>query len=160
MTQTGAITESAEARVKTLGLQVAPMSRPLASYVPFVRTGNLVYVSGQVPTRDGKPIWTGKVGREVPLEEAKKAARQTVVQLLSILREAAGSLDNVTRIVRVTAHTNAAPGFTDVHVVANGASDLLVEVFGDAGRHSRMALGAAELPLNVPFALDVIAEIR
>lgn len=161
MPETKTVAATPEARVKELGLTLPPVGRPLASYVPFVKTGNLVYISGQVPVRDGKPLFTGKVGRDVDIAKAQEAARTVTLQALAILREAAGgSLDRIVRIVRLVGHVNAAPGFTDVHVVTNGASDLFVQVFGDAGRHSRLALGAAELPFNVPFELDIIAEVR
>jgi enamine deaminase RidA (YjgF/YER057c/UK114 family) len=149
-----------EEQVKKLGIVLPVPPKPLASYVPFVKTGNLVFVAGQIPTRDGKPVFTGKVGKDVTLKQAQEAAGICVQNALAILKEAAGSLDRVKRIVRLVGHVNCAPGFTDVHVVTNGASDLMVAVFGEAGKHSRLALGAAELPLNVPFELDVVAEIQ
>jgi enamine deaminase RidA (YjgF/YER057c/UK114 family) len=149
-----------EARLRELGLTLPPVAKPLASYVPYVRTGSLVFVAGQIVAKDGKAVVAGKVGREVTVEQAKQNAQTCVLQALAILKEAAGGLDRVVRIVRTVNHVNAAPGFTDVHVVANGASDLLQQVFGERGRHSRVSLGAAELPLNVPFELEVVAEVR
>lgn len=146
--------------LKRLGLTLPPAPKPVASYVPYVRTGNLLFVSGQIPLRDGKPAFTGKVGKELAVPQAQEAARLCVLNALAIVQDATGSLDRVRRIVRVVGHVAAAPGFTDVHLVTNGASDLLVQVFGDKGKHSRLALGAAELPLNVPFELDVIAEVQ
>lgn len=150
---------SPETQLQTLGVKLPPAPKPLASYVPYVRTGSLVFVAGQIPLRDGKAAFTGKVGKDLSLAQAQEAAVLCVHNALAILRDACGSLDRVKRIVWVVGHVNCAPGFTDVHLVTNGASDFLVKVFGEAGRHSRLALGAAELPLNVPFELDVIAEV-
>ncbi|HEX9816608.1 MAG TPA: RidA family protein [Candidatus Thermoplasmatota archaeon] len=148
-----------EQQLKKLGIKLPAPPKPLASYVPFVKTGNLVFVAGQIPTRDGKPAFTGKVGKELTVAQAQEAAVICVHNALAILKQAAGSLDKVKRIVRVVGHVNCAPGFTDVHIVTNGASDVFALVFGENGKHSRLALGAAELPLNVPFELDVIAEV-
>ena len=148
-----------EQQLKKLGIRLPPTPKPLASYVPFVKTGNLVFIAGQIPTKDGKPAFTGKVGKELTVAQAQEAAVLCVHNALAILKEAAGSLDKVKRIVRVVGHVNCAPGFTDVHIVTNGASDLLALVFGENGKHSRLSLGAAELPMNVPFELDVIAEV-
>lgn len=148
-----------EQQIQKLGINLPSAPKPLASYVPFVKTGNLVFIAGQIPTKDGKPAFTGKVGKDLTVGQAKDAAALCVHNALAILKEAAGSLDKVKRIVRVVGHVNCAPGFTDVHIVTNGASDLLGLVFGERGKHSRLSLGAAELPLNVPFELDVIAEV-
>lgn len=152
-------TQTPEARLKELGYTLPSPPKPVASYVPFVRTGNLLFISGQVPMKDGKPAYTGKVGDQLDVETAQEAARLCVINALSIARSALSDLSRVKHVVRAVGHVAAADGFTDVHVVTNGASDLLVEVFGDAGRHSRLALGAAELPLNVPFELDLILEV-
>lgn len=148
-----------EQRLATLGLVLPPAPKPVASYVPYVRTGSLVYVSGQIPLRDGKPAFVGRVGGELTLAQGQEAARICALNALAILKDAVGDLRKVRRIVRVAGHVAAARGFSDVHLCTNGASDLLVEVFGDRGRHSRLALGAAALPLNVPFELDVVAEV-
>lgn len=148
-----------EQQIKNLGIKLPPAPKPVASYIPFVKTGNLVFIAGQIPTKDGKPAFTGKVGKELTVAQAQEAAVLCVHNALAVLKEAAGSLDKIKRIVRVVGHVNCAPGFTDVHVVTNGASDLLALVFGENGKHSRLSLGAAELPLNVPFELDVIAEV-
>lgn len=145
--------------LRRLGLRLPPAPKPVASYVPYVRTGNLVFVSGQIPLKEGKPAFTGKVGKDLTVPQAQEAARLCVLNSLAIVQDAVGSLEKVRRIVRVVGHVAVAPGFTDVHVVTNGASDLLVEIFGDKGRHSRLALGAAELPLNVPFELDLVCEV-
>lgn len=160
MTSASTTQATPENRIQQLGLTLPAAPKPVASYVPYVRTGNLVFVSGQIPLRDGKPAFTGKVGPGLPVAQAQEAARLCVLNALAILKDAAGGdLRRVRRIVRVVGHVAVDGGFSDVHVVTNGASDLLVQVFGESGRHSRLALGAAELPLNVPFELDLIAEL-
>ena len=149
----------AEDRLTELGLDLPASTPPLASYVPVVVTGNLAFVSGQVAIEDGTPMWTGHVGAEVSLEEASQAARRCALQALGILRSELGSLDKVRRIVKLTVWVASAPGFTDQPKVANGASDLLQEVFGEAGRHARAAVAAPELPLGVPVEVELVAEV-
>ncbi|MEX2458927.1 MAG: RidA family protein [Actinomycetota bacterium] len=149
----------AEDRLAELGLELPASTPPLASYVPVVVSGNLAFVSGQVPIDSGTPMWTGHVGAEVSLEEANQAARRCALQALGVLRAELGSLDTVRRIVKLTVWVASAPGFTDQPKVANGASDLLQEVFGDAGRHARAAVAAPELPLGVPVEVELIAEV-
>lgn len=151
---------SAEAQLKVLGLQLPPAPKPLASYVPAVRTGNLVYLAGQGPLLAGKPTVTGKLGADLTEEEGYKAARTTMLVLLAALREQIGSLDRVRRIVKLTGWVNSAPGFTRQPWVINGASDLLVQIFGDAGKHARSSLSANELPLNIPVEIEIIAEVE
>ena len=151
---------SPEARIKALGIELPPAPKPIASYVPAVRTGNLVYLAGQGPLSGGKPTVTGKVGRELTEEEGAKAARTTVTILLSVLRAEIGSLDRVVRIVKVVGFVNSAPGFTRQPWVMNGASDLLVEIFGEAGRHARSSVGVSELPLNIPVEIEMVVEIK
>jgi enamine deaminase RidA (YjgF/YER057c/UK114 family) len=124
-----------------------------------VRTGNLVYLGGQGPIADGKPTVTGKVGAEVSEEEGYKAARQTALLLLAALRAEVGSLDRVRRIVKLVGWVNSAPGFTRQPWVVNGASDLFIEVFGEAGRHARSSIGANELPLNIPVEIELVVEV-
>jgi enamine deaminase RidA (YjgF/YER057c/UK114 family) len=155
----GAEGRSPEARLKALGIELPPAPKPLASYVPAVRTGNLVYLAGQGPTAGGKPTVTGKIGAELTEEEGYKAARATILNSLAALRAEIGSLDRVTRIVKVVGWVNSAPGFTRQPWVINGASDLLVEIFGDAGRHARSAVGASDLPLNIPVEIEMIVEV-
>ena len=150
---------SPEARLKTLGIQLPPAPTPLASYVPVVRTGNLVYLAGQGPLAGGKPTVTGKVGAELTEEEGYKAARATILISLAVLRAEIGSLDRVRRIVKLVGWVNSAPGFTRQPWVVNGASDLLVEIFGDAGKHARSSVGANELPLNIPVEIELIVEV-
>jgi enamine deaminase RidA (YjgF/YER057c/UK114 family) len=148
-----------EARLKALGLELPPAPKAVANYVPAVRTGNLVYLAGQGPLADGKPTITGKVGAEVSEEAAYKAARATILNSLSALRAEIGSLDKVKRIVKLTGWVNSAPGFIRQPFVINGASDLLVEIFGDKGRHARTAVSANELPFNIPVEIEIIVEI-
>jgi enamine deaminase RidA (YjgF/YER057c/UK114 family) len=159
-TQTTVARSSAEARLKALGLELPPVPKPIASYVPAVRTGNLVYLAGQGPMLGGKPTVTGKVGSELTEEEGAKAARATILVSLAALRAEIGSLDNVERIVKIVGFVNSAPGFTRQPWVMNGASDLLVEIFGDAGRHARSSVGVNELPLNIPVEIEMVVEIK
>jgi len=146
-------------RLAELGLELPPPAPALASYVPVVVSGGLAFVSGQTPSSDGVPMFTGKVGADVTVEQAQQAAGRCALQALSLLREALGDLDRIRRIVALTVYVAAAPGFTEPHKAANGASDLLIEVLGDDGRHSRTAIGVAELPLGVPVEVTVTAEI-
>lgn len=160
MPETALTSSKPEERLKELGLTLPSPPKPLASYIPWVRTGNLVFVAGQLPMRDGKCAFTGKLGRDMNVAKGQEAAVVACHNVLGILREALGTLDKVRKIVRVVGHVNCAPGFTDVHLVTNGASDLLGLVFGERGKHSRLSLGAAELPLNATFELEVIAEVE
>jgi enamine deaminase RidA (YjgF/YER057c/UK114 family) len=151
---------SPEARLKALGLQLPPAPKPVASYVPAVRTGNLIFLAGQGPLADGKPTVTGKVGAELTEQQGYQAARATILISLAVLRAEIGSLDRVTRVVKLTGWVNSAPGFTRQPWVVNGASDLLVEIFGDAGRHARSSVGANELPFNIPVEIEMIVEVK
>jgi enamine deaminase RidA (YjgF/YER057c/UK114 family) len=150
---------SHESRLQALGITLPPPPKPLASYVPAVRVGNLVFLAGQGPLADGKPTVTGKVGAELTEEQGYKAARATALVALAALRAEIGSLDRVWRIVKVVGFVNSAPGFTRQPWVVNGASDLLVEIFGDAGKHARTSVGASELPMNIPVEIEIVAEI-
>ena len=151
---------SPEAKLKALKIELPPAPKPIASYVPAVRTGNLVFLAGQGPVADGKATVTGKVGAQLSEEEGYKAARAATLVALGALRAEIGSLDRVARVVKVVGFVNSAPGFTRQPWVVNGASDLLVEVFGDAGRHARTSVGVSELPLDIPVEIDVIVEIK
>jgi enamine deaminase RidA (YjgF/YER057c/UK114 family) len=153
-------TRSPEARLKALGIELPPAPKPIASYVPSVRTGNLVFLAGQGPLAGGKPTVTGKVGADLTEEEGYKAARASILVSLAVLRAEIGSLDRVTRIVKVVGWVNSAPGFTRQPWVINGASDLLVEIFGEAGRHARSSVGANELPLNIPVEIEMVVEVK
>jgi enamine deaminase RidA (YjgF/YER057c/UK114 family) len=149
-----------EERLHALGHELPPAPSPVGSYVPYVQVGDLVLTSGQLPMKAGKMVSTGKVGADVSIEQAAEAARVAVINALAQLAVAAKGLSNVTRIVRLGVFVSSAAGFTDQAKVANGASDLLVEVFGDAGRHVRAAVGASELPLNAPVEIELTAQVR
>jgi len=151
--------QSPEAKLKALGIELPPAQKAVANYVGAVRTGNLVFLAGQGPLVDGKPTITGKVGAEVTEEDAYKAARATILNSLALLRAEIGSLDKVARIVKLTGWVNSAPGFIRQPFVINGASDLLVQIFGDAGRHARTAVSANELPFNIPVEIESEVEI-
>jgi enamine deaminase RidA (YjgF/YER057c/UK114 family) len=149
----------AERRLQELGLTLPTSLAPLASYVPVAISGNLAFVAGQIPIDEGKPLVSGKVGADLDLQAGAAAARRCALQALASLKAELGSLDRVHRIVKVSVFVASAPGFTDQPKVANGASDLLVEVFGDLGRHARSAVGVAELPLGAPVEVEVTVEI-
>ncbi|MFN0194459.1 MAG: RidA family protein [Aestuariivirga sp.] len=144
-----------------LGIVLPQPSKPVANYVPWVRTGNLVFVSGQVAVEAGKVMYPGQLGTDVTLEDGIKAARMCALSVIAQLKDACGGdLDKVRRIVKLVGFVNAAPGFTDHPKVVNGASDLMVEVFGDKGRHARSAVGSPSLPLNLSVEVEAIAEIE
>ncbi len=150
---------SYESRLQELGLVLPVPPKPVATYIPAVRTGNLLFLSGVLPSRDGQLVMTGKLGQALSIEQGIEAARIAVLNALAIVKMEAGSLDRVKRIVKMVGHIASAPGFTDQPQVLNGASDLLVEIFGDAGRHARVAVGAAELPRQAPVEIELIIEI-
>jgi enamine deaminase RidA (YjgF/YER057c/UK114 family) len=147
-------------RLAELGLTLPPVTAPLAAYVPAVRTGAFVYVSGQVPMVDGKLPAAGKVGAEVSAADAAGLARTCALNAIAAAAAAAGGLDRIRRIVKVTGFVASAPGFNGQPQVVNGASELLIEVFGEEGRHARSAVGVAELPLNAPVEVELIAEVH
>lgn len=150
---------SYEQKLIQLGLALPAPPKPVANYVPVVRTGDLLFLSGVLPSRDGQLIMTGKLGQNLSIEQGVEAARVAVLNGLSIIRREAGSLDRVKRIVKMVGHIASAPGFTDQPQVLNGASDLLVSLFGDAGRHARVAVGAVELPRQAPVEIELIVEL-
>ena len=145
-------------RLSELGISLPKVTPPLAAYIPAVQTGNLVFVSGQVPMDNGQVIATGKVGAEVTPERAKELAARCALNALAALDNLVG-LGRVVRIVKVVGFVAAAEGFTGAPGVINGASEFLVDVFGDAGRHARSAVGVFELPLGVPVEVELIAEV-
>lgn len=149
---------TARERLAALGLELPAVTPPLAAYVPAVRTGNHVYVSGQVPISDGQVWETGKVGAEVSPERAKELAARCALQLIAAVDSLVG-LEAVVRVVKVVGFVASAPGFTGQPGVINGASEFLVEIFGEAGRHARSAVGIAELPLGVPVEVEAIFEV-
>jgi enamine deaminase RidA (YjgF/YER057c/UK114 family) len=148
-----------ERRLAELNITLPEPPAPVASYVPYVVSGNLVFISGQVTMAAGGLQYVGTVGKELSLEEGKAAARLCAINVLAQLRAAAGDLDRVTRCVRLGVFVNAVPGFAQHPEVANGASDLIGDVFGDAGRHSRAAVGAGSLPRNVAVEVDAVFEL-
>ncbi|MGQ0557785.1 MAG: RidA family protein [Nitrospiraceae bacterium] len=150
---------SYERKLTQLGLALPAPPKPVANYVPAVRVGDLLFLSGVLPSRDGQLIMTGKLGQNLSIEQGMEAARVAVLNGLSIIRQEAGSLDRVKRIVKMVGHIASAPGFTEQPQVLNGASDLLVALFGDAGRHARVAVGAAELPRQAPVEIELIVEL-
>jgi enamine deaminase RidA (YjgF/YER057c/UK114 family) len=149
---------TARERLAELGVELPVMTPPLAAYIPAVRTGNHVYVSGQVPMKDGQPIATGKVGAEVTPERAKELAARSALQLIAAVDALVG-LEAVVRVVKVVGFVASAEGFTGQPAVINGASEFLAEVFGESGRHARSAVGVAELPLGVPVEVEAIFEV-
>jgi enamine deaminase RidA (YjgF/YER057c/UK114 family) len=151
--------DSATSRLKELGLEL-PARRSAGNYVGGVRAGDLVFVSGAGPTRPDGTLITGKVGEDVDFETAQEGARLCTLACLSALQETVGSLDNVQGIVKLLGFVNSAPGFTEQHVVMNGASDLLVSVFGERGKHARSSVGMAELPMNIAVEVELIAQVK
>ncbi|HTR15883.1 MAG TPA: RidA family protein [Acetobacteraceae bacterium] len=150
-----------ESRLATLGIILPEPATPLANYVPYVVTGSLVVVSGQLPLINGKLGWTGKVGAAVPVEEARAAARQCLINVLAQLRAACGGdLEHVVRVVRLGGFIAAGPDFIQHAQVMNGASDLAVEVFGEAGRHARSTVGVPSLPADAPVEVEGLFEIE
>lgn len=150
---------SIEDRLRDLGYDLPPVPRPAGSYVPAVCTGYLLFTAGQLPFREGQLPYTGKVGLDVTLEEAKEAARLCTLNALAAIKAEAGSLDNGLRIAKVTGYVASAAGFNDQPEVMNGASDLLGDLFGERGVHARSAVGVAELPLNAPVEVELIVEL-
>jgi len=152
---------SVDDRLKAAGITLPEAPAPVANYVPFLRTGNLVYVSGQLPLVNGQPAFTGKVGQEVTPEDAATAARYCAINLIAQAKAAVdGDLERVSRVVKLTVFIACANDFTNQPVVANGASDLMVEVFGDKGRHTRAAVGTNVLPRNTPVEIEAVFEVE
>jgi len=150
---------SPEQRLAALGLSLPPVTQPVAAYLPAVRSGRLVYTAGQIPVAEGTLVAAGKVGAEVGEHEAAALARTCALNALAAAASVAGGLSAITRIVKVTGYVASAPGFTGQAQVVNGASELLIEVFGEAGRHARSAVGTAALPLDAPVEIELIAEV-
>jgi enamine deaminase RidA (YjgF/YER057c/UK114 family) len=156
---TAAADRSPEQRLAGLGLTLPEVTAPLAAYVPAVRSGHLVYTAGQLPMAEGKLLAAGKVGDQVSAAEAAGLARTCALNALAAAVSVAGSLSAIRRIVKVTGFVASAPGFTGQAQVVNGASELLLEVFGDAGKHARSAVGMAVLPMDAPVEVELIAEV-
>jgi enamine deaminase RidA (YjgF/YER057c/UK114 family) len=148
-----------EERLRELGIELPEPPEPVAAYIPWVLTDRLVFVSGQIPSRGGGLPRTGLVGADVTLEEAIEEARWCAINVLSQLRGATGTLDGIERIVRLGVFVASAPGFTSQPAVANGASELMMDVFGEDGKHARATVGVASLPLGAPVEVDAIAQV-
>ena len=142
-----------------LGISLPPVAIPAAAYLPFVRTGNLVFVSGHIARKDGKP-WVGQLGLTMTTEEGKAAARAIAIDLMGTLQAAVGDLNNVVRIVKLMSLINSTATFTEQHLVTNGASALFGEVFGAAGAHARSAFGVAQIPMGACVEIELIAEVQ
>ncbi|CAH0121833.1 MULTISPECIES: RidA family protein [unclassified Paenibacillus] len=149
-----------EKRLEELGIVLPPVGKPRFSYIPCNRTGNLVYTSGQDCRINGELMFEGKLGREVTIEQGQAAARQTIINCLAVIKAEIGDLDKVVKVVKMLAFVNSAPGFADQPYVINGASDLLIEVFGDSGKHARSAIGTSDLPFHTPVEIELIVEVR
>jgi enamine deaminase RidA (YjgF/YER057c/UK114 family) len=150
---------SIQQRLAELGISLPPVAVPAAAYVPFVRSGNLVFLSGHIAKRDGQ-VWAGQLGRDVTTAEGQQAARAVAIDLLGTLQAAVGDLENVKRIVKVMSLVNSTSEFTEQHLVTNGASQLLGEVFGpERGAHARSAFGVAQIPLGACVEIELIAEV-
>jgi len=150
-------------RLKALQITLPDVPPPVvdgyvASFVPFVRTGNLVYLSGRVAKKEGKP-WSGKVGDQITVPEGKQAARGIAIELLATLQAALGDLEKIKRIVKLMVVVNSTPNFTEQHVIANGASDLFLEIFGERGAHARSSFGVAQIPFGACVEIELIAEV-
>lgn len=153
------MTMSIDDKLNELGIKLPPVSSPAAAYVPYVKTGNLVFLSGHIARKDGKP-WEGKLGQNMDTTEGQLAARAVAIDLLGTLRAACdGKLDRVRRIVKIMSLVNSTPEFTEQHLVTNGCSELLAELLGDKGTHARSAFGVAQIPMGSCVEIDLIAEI-
>ena len=147
------------ARLQAHGIELPPLAIPAAAYLPFVQTGSLVFISGHIAKKDGKP-WVGQLGLTMTTEEGKAAARAVAIDLMGTLQAAAGGdLGRVKRIVKVMSLVNSTPTFTEQHLVTNGCSELLGEIFGEAGKHARSAFGVAQIPLGACVEIELIAEL-
>ena len=147
------------ALLKTLNITLPAVSTPAAAYVPFVQTGNLVFLSGHLARKDGK-VWVAQFGKNIFTEEGKRAARAVAIDLLGTLHAAVGDLNRVKRIVKLMSLVNSVPEFTEQHLVTNGASQLISEVFGEKGAHARSAFGVAQLPMGACVEIEMIAEVE
>lgn len=149
-----------EQRLQELGITLPASPEPRFTYIPCNQTGNLIYLSGQDCRINGELMYEGKVGREVTIEQGQAAARQTIINCLAVMKGYLGDLDRVVKIVKMLGFVNSAPGFGDQPYVINGASDLLVAVFGEQGKHARSAIGTSDLPFHTPVEIELIVEVR
>ncbi len=146
-------------QLTALNITLPPVAVPAAAYVPYVPTGNLVFLSGHIARRDGKP-WVGQLGRDMTTEEGKAAARAVAIELLGTLHAATGDLNRVQRIVKLMSLVNSTGDFTEQHLVTNGASELIGQVFGEAGKHARSAFGVAQIPMGACVEIELIAQLH
>jgi enamine deaminase RidA (YjgF/YER057c/UK114 family) len=146
-------------RLQTLGIELPSVAIAFASYAPFVQTGDLIFLSGHIAKRTGSP-WVGQLGTNTDTATAKLAARAVAIDLLGTLHDALGDLNRIVRLVKITCLVNSAPNYTEHHLVANGCSDLLTEVFGDQGVHARSAFGVAQLPMGACVEIELTAQVR
>ena len=151
---------SYEAKLKEMGVEIPEAAKPLASYIPAVKAGNMVFTSGQIPLIAGKLQYTGKVGAEVSVEEAQAAAKTCAINCLAAIKGVIGDLDKIESVFKVVGFVNSAAGFNGQPKVVNGASDFLGEVFGDAGKHARSAVGVSDLPIDAPVEVEVIVKLK
>lgn len=150
---------SAYETLKALNISLPAVTAPVAAFVPFVQSGKLLFVSGNIAKKDGKP-WVGQLGDGISTQQGKEAARSIAIDLLATLDAATGDLDHIKRIVKLLVLVNSSSGFTEQHLVANGASELLGEVFGERGKHARAAFGVAQIPFGACVEIDLIAELE
>ena len=146
-------------KLESLNISLPPLTPPVAAFVPYVQSGNLLSLSGHIAKLDGKP-WVGQLGRELTTDQGIAAARAVAIDLLGTLHGALGDLEKIARIFKLMGLVNSAPSFTEQHLVANGASELFVEIFGEAGKHSRVAFGVAQIPFGSCIEIELIAEVR
>ncbi|MGG3836724.1 RidA family protein [Paenibacillus dendritiformis] len=149
-----------EQRLQQLGIELPEVGEPKFSYIPSRRTGNLVYTSGMDCRINGVLMYEGKLGSDLSIEQGQEAARQVIINALAVIKHELGTLDNVSKVIKMLAFVNSAPGFADQPYVINGASDLLIEVFGEAGRHARSAIGTSDLPFHTPVEIELIVEVK
>jgi len=149
-----------EQKIEKLGYRIPKAPKPLGSYVPAVRIGNLLFVGGKIPLVEGQLRYKGKVGKDLGIEEGYEAAKICALNLLSVVKDELGDLDKVQRIIKVTGYINSSSGFTEQPKVLNGASELLLEVFGDKGKHARAAIGVSELALDAPLEVEMIVGVK
>ncbi|CAM5384230.1 enamine deaminase RidA (YjgF/YER057c/UK114 family) [Aquamicrobium terrae] len=154
------MSETIEKRLADLGITLPAAAAPAANYVPFVRTGNLLFPSGQLPMKDGKLAAAGLLGRDLDTAAGKEAAKLCAINILAQAKAALGDLEKIRRLVKINVFVASSPDFTEQHLVANGASDLLAEVLGERGKHARAAIGMAVLPLNAAVEIDAVIEVE
>lgn len=144
--------------LKELGITLPEAPKPLGFYVPAVRAGDLLFLSGMIPVREGKLLYKGKVGKDITIEEAQEAAKVTLINALSVIKAELGNLDKVKQVVRLSGYIASAPGFIQQPAVLNPASEILAKAFGDRGLHSRIAIGVSELPMDAPLEIELIIQ--